>query len=70
MLTQVSLVGGNPREEVAHVKDVVNVGHELIVKVAGQVLIDRRHEDDVGLGELQTNVKENTLCQVGVCLVE
>ncbi len=42
----------------------------LIVEVVGQVLINGRHKNDVRLGQFETNVKENTLGQIGVCFVQ
>ena len=63
-------MASDPRNEGAHVEDVIDVGDQLVVEVASQVLVDRRHEDDVGLGELEPDVEEDALGEVGVGLVE
>ena len=60
----------DPGNERAHVEDVVHVGHQLVVEVAGDVLVDGRHEDHVRLWQLQPDVEENALGEVRVRLVQ
>jgi hypothetical protein len=44
--------------------------YQLIVEVVCQILIDGRHENDVRLRKLETNVEQNTLGQVGIGFVQ